>query len=82
MHYEVGKYWRSRYAGFISEIYSPTEIFVQVSDADWSIMSCLADLAGMWPPSDKDPKSQWNPRLDWQPIPIRTIPRKLDNVNS
>jgi lysosomal acid phosphatase len=79
MHYEVGQYWRSRYEGFLSDVYSPQEIFVQSSDADRAIMSCLADLAGLWPPSSKDPKSQWNSKLAWQPIPIHTIPKKLDN---
>lgn len=47
-----------------------------------AIMSALSNMAGMWPPTPKDPKSEWNEDLPWQPIPVHTIPKKLDNVIS
>jgi hypothetical protein len=80
MHYEFGKYLRQRYDGFLSEVYSPKEIFVQSSDADRAIMSALSNMAGLWPPTTSDPKSEWNSDIAWQPIPVHTIPKSLDNV--
>jgi len=81
MQYELGKYLRQRYEGFINNTYSPKEIFVQSSDADRAIMSALSNMAGMWPPTPEDPKSQWDSNLAWQPIPVHTIPKSLDNVS-
>ena len=80
MHYNFGRFLRERYNGFLSDVYSPKEIFVQSSDADRAIMSALSNMAGMWPPSPNDPKSNWNAALPWQPVPIHTIPKSLDNV--
>ena len=82
MHYNVGKYFRSRYDGFLSKAYSPDEIYVLSSDQERVIMSGLSNLAGMWPPSPDVPRSEWNPELAWQPIPIHPVPHELDNVNS
>ncbi|OXA51474.1 prostatic acid phosphatase [Folsomia candida] len=79
MHYDFGQYLRKRYEGFLSPVYSQKEIYVQSSDADRAIMSAMSNMAGMWPPTPEDPRSEWNPQLQWQPIPIHTIPKKLDN---
>jgi len=79
MHYSFGKYLRQRYDGFLSKIYRPSEIFVQSSDADRAIMSVLSNMAGLFPPTPEDPKSVWNTDVAWQPIPVHTIPKKLDN---
>jgi hypothetical protein len=79
MHYNLGKYFRQRYDGFLSKIYKPSEIFVQSSDADRAIMSALSNMAGLFPPTPEDPKSLWNTEIQWQPIPVHTIPKKLDN---
>lgn len=79
MHHNFGKYLRERYDGFLSKIYRPSEIFVQSSDADRAIMSVLSNLAGLFPPTPEDPKSLWNKDIAWQPIPVHTIPKKLDN---
>lgn len=40
-------------------------------------MSVESNLAGFFPP---DGKQVWNKDIHWQPIPIHTIPEKLDNV--
>lgn len=79
MHFAFGQYLRKRYEGFLTPVYSKDEITVYSSDADRAIMSALSNMAGMWPPTPKDPKSQWNEDLEWQPIPVHTIPKKLDN---
>jgi lysosomal acid phosphatase len=79
MHYDFGKYLRMRYNGFLSEAYSQKEIVVTSSDADRAIMSAQSNMAGLWPPTPKDPRSEWNADVKWQPIPIHTIPKKIDN---
>lgn len=40
-------------------------------------MSAESNLAGFFPP---DGAQVWNTKILWQPIPIHTIPEKLDNV--
>lgn len=40
-------------------------------------MSALSNLAGMFPPY---PDQEWDPSLNWQPIPVHTIPESLDYV--
>jgi len=47
-------------------------------------MSAQSNMAGMWPPTPADPKSEWPnaPNLNWQPIPIHTVSKKLDNFIS
>jgi lysosomal acid phosphatase len=40
-------------------------------------MSALADLSGFYQPVGND---VWNPDLSWQPIPVHTVPEKLDEV--
>lgn len=42
-------------------------------------MSALANLAGLYPPTTNE---IWNDHLDWQPIPVHTIPRNSDYILS
>lgn len=44
---------------------------------DRTLMSALADLSGFYPPTGKD---VWNPNLNWQPIPVHTVPERLDSI--
>jgi len=46
---------------------------------DRALMSAAANLAGLYPPSADQ---KWNNKLGnvWQPIPIHSIPRDLDEV--
>lgn len=84
MHYDFGRYLRERYSGYLSPAYSQKEIFVQSSDADRAIMSAMSNMAGLWPTNSQDPRSEWStgtPKVNWQPIPIHTIPKKYDNVS-
>lgn len=46
-------------------------------DIDRVIMSAQAFLAGMFPPAAKQ---QWKYNLDWQPIPVHTIPKNEDTM--
>lgn len=59
----------------ISEKYSSKEIYVQSTDYDRTIMSAQANLAGLYPPVKDD---IWLESINWQPIPVHTIPPKDD----
>ncbi|XP_029445191.1 prostatic acid phosphatase isoform X2 [Rhinatrema bivittatum] len=76
-HYELGKYLRQRYSGFLNTTYNRHEIYVQSTDYDRTLMSAQANLAGMFPPADKE---IWNPSIPWQPIPIHTMPLSQEQL--
>jgi lysosomal acid phosphatase len=76
-HYELGKWFRQRYNSLVSEKYNNTEMRVQSTDVDRTLMSAQANLAGFYPPTGKD---VWNENVPWQPIPVHTTPEKLDDV--
>ncbi len=79
MQYNLGKYLRQRYNGFLSETYDENDIYVRSSDVDRTLMSAMSNLAGLYPPQDGQ---VWNPDLLWQPIPVHTLPVDEDNVIS
>lgn len=56
--------------------YNPKAIRVQSTDVDRTLMSAEAHLAGMFPITDEE---KWG-GIDWQPVPIHTIPKALDKV--
>lgn len=77
-HYKLGKWLRHRYNGtLLSEKYDSNEIYIQATDTDRTLMSAASNLAGMFEPTHDE---TWNPSINWQPIPIHTIPRHLDSV--
>nr|XP_018906569.1 PREDICTED: prostatic acid phosphatase-like [Bemisia tabaci] len=75
--YELGKFLRSRYDGFIPAKYKSSHIHVRSTYADRCIMSAQVLLAGLYPPVDSQ---IWNKDLLWQPIPVHSVPRNMDNV--
>lgn len=79
MQYNLGKYLRQRYSGFLSETYDENDIYVRSSDVDRTLMSAMSNLAGLYPPKGDQ---EWNPDLEWQPIPVHTMPQEEDNVIS
>uniref|UniRef100_A0A7G3AIU4 acid phosphatase n=1 Tax=Lutzomyia longipalpis TaxID=7200 RepID=A0A7G3AIU4_LUTLO len=74
-HYELGKWLRNRYGSLVNETYSRNEIFVRSTDVERTLQSALSNLAGFFPPMGHD---VWNEDLKWQPIPVHTMPEKLD----
>jgi lysosomal acid phosphatase len=52
-------------------------MLVRSTDVDRTLMSALSDLSGFYPPDNQD---MWNADLMWQPIPVHTIPEKLDSL--
>jgi len=79
MHFELGQWLRRRYDGFLSSNYSENEIHVKSTDVDRTLMSAQSNLAGLYPPSGY---WKWNPDLEWQPVPVHTVPEQWDNLLS
>ncbi|KAK6641683.1 hypothetical protein RUM44_013398 [Polyplax serrata] len=75
--YEIGRLFRNRYNDFLSEKYSPNDVYVFSSDSDRCLMSAQLFLAGLFPPVGEQ---IWNRHIAWQPIPVHTIPRHLDKL--
>ena len=76
--YKLGKFLRRRYQGFISDKYYQDDLYTFSSDHDRCLMSAQVCLAGLYPPIEDQ---IWNDDINWQPIPVHTIPRNLDKVN-
>ena len=78
-HFRLGQWLRQRYGGFLSQKYERDEIVVRSTDTDRPLMSALSNLAGLFPP---DSDQSWLPGLDWQPIPVHTVPQEEDYLLS
>ncbi|XP_011312184.1 prostatic acid phosphatase-like [Fopius arisanus] len=77
-HLELGRWFRARYDHMLPRKYSPYDIYVRSTDMDRTLMSAEANLAGLYPPVADQ---VWD-ELKWMPIPVHTVPEKLDNVVS
>ncbi|GBP80282.1 Venom acid phosphatase Acph-1 [Eumeta japonica] len=73
--YKMGQYLRSRYDKFLGSLYTEKATFAQATGAARARMSCELLLAGLWPPAGT--ALDWNPELNWQPIPVVT--QELDD---
>jgi lysosomal acid phosphatase len=58
-------------------MYSREDIYVQSTDVDRTLMSAGSNLAGLYPPEGAQ---IWNENINWQPIPIHTVPEIKDEV--
>uniref|UniRef100_A0A1B6KL21 acid phosphatase n=1 Tax=Graphocephala atropunctata TaxID=36148 RepID=A0A1B6KL21_9HEMI len=75
--YELGHWLRQRYNTLLTDTYSEDIVYVRSTDVDRTLMSAASNLAAIYPPKGSQ---KWNPNLDWQPIPIHTMPEHLDSV--
>lgn len=66
---------RSRYQHLIGSHYSPNRVYMRSTDEDRNLMSALCTAAGLFPPTGEE---VWNNELNWQPIPIHTMPLNED----
>lgn len=79
-HYELGQYLRRRYEPLLNTTdYSKDIVYVQSTDVDRTLMSAQSNLAGMFPPS---PNTQFHENLPWSPIPVHTLPERMDMILS
>ncbi|KAF3827136.1 hypothetical protein GH733_002622 [Mirounga leonina] len=54
-----------------------TQVYIQSTDIDRTLMSAMTNLAGLFPPEGI---SVWNPSLPWQPIPVHTLSLSEDRL--
>ncbi|GAB0088473.1 venom acid phosphatase Acph-1 [Sergentomyia squamirostris] len=76
--FEMGEYLRRRYDSFLGKVYHPDALHAQTTGVTRTRMSMLLVLAGLWPP--KDSATEWNRKLNWQPIPIESEPLDKDTL--
>lgn len=74
--FRLGQYLRRRYNELIGEKYSPEKVYIRSTDFDRTIMSALANLAGLYQPTSSE---VWNELIPtWQPIPVHVAELKSD----
>ncbi|EEC04431.1 testicular acid phosphatase homolog [Ixodes scapularis] len=73
--YNLGRYLRVKYEDFLS--YDPNEMKARSSGRERCLESIQTNLAGLYPPRGK---KVWNSEVDWQPVPIQTMPVDLDGM--
>lgn len=78
-HLQLGRWLRNRYSELLSATYSKADIYVRSTDIDRTIMSAQANLAGLYPPVGAD---IWDSTIQWQPIPVHSVPVELDTLLS
>ncbi|KAJ1528663.1 hypothetical protein ONE63_007057 [Megalurothrips usitatus] len=76
-HYELGMWLRQRYISLLKSDYTKSDVYIQSTDVDRTLMSAESNLAGLFPPRGT---RMFEPNLKWQPIPIHTVPEHLDHV--
>lgn len=87
--YALGKLLRKKYIqnpkySLLSPRYNPKEIYVRSTDVNRTILSAMANLAGMFP--EGKPGIDYPDKGDvwpshWTPIPIHMIPENEDHVS-
>ncbi|XP_033730232.1 lysosomal acid phosphatase-like [Pecten maximus] len=53
------------------------QVYIRSTDKDRTLMSAYCVLSGMFPPLNGSDE-QWNTEINWQPIPVHTIPLDED----
>ncbi len=81
-HFELGELFRWRYIthtypSFLTDNYTRVEVRVRSTDYDRTLMSVQAQLAGLYPPKGK---WRFHDSLQWQPIPVHTVPTTNDSL--
>lgn len=68
-HYQLGRYLRNRYDGFVSQKYSQFQIHATSSGYNRTLMSACANLAGFY----ETDSTIFHSNLSWFPIPVHSI---------
>lgn len=75
--YKLGAHLREHYGNFLGDIYHASEVSARSTNTDRTKMSLQLVLASLYPPKGAQ---NWNKDLNWQPIPITSVPRLDDNL--
>ncbi|CAH1713750.1 unnamed protein product [Aphis gossypii] len=75
--YELGKFIRKRYSGFLEVLYSSKKVSFRSTDVDRTLMSAQLVASAIYKPVGAQ---KWNKYLDWQPIPIHSEPLNDDRL--
>jgi len=78
--FELGKYFKSRYAKLLGDSYNRKDVYVRSSDKDRTLQSAEAFLAGMFPPSKNENPISEIGGIGWQPIPVHTVDKDTDEL--
>ncbi|KAG4079088.1 hypothetical protein HA402_001059 [Bradysia odoriphaga] len=77
--FNLGRWSRARYLNLLGNTFRANEIYVRSSDVDRTIMSAMANLAGLYPPTGNQ---IWNNNLPWQPIPVHVVTSESDYITN
>ncbi|KFD54604.1 hypothetical protein M513_04549 [Trichuris suis] len=77
-HYKLGEYLRKRYSDFLPAAYNAKTVHVRSTDYNRTIMSALANLAGLFPLQSHH---RWSANVSWQPVPVHSVPGVDDDVD-
>ena len=76
--YALGEFIKQRYIpNYLSSAYKRVECSIRSSDIDRTIMSALAQLSAIFPPTGEQ---VWNSSLLWQPIPVFALTGESSNI--
>ncbi|XP_060837396.1 prostatic acid phosphatase-like [Rhopalosiphum padi] len=75
--YELGKFIRKRYSGFLDVLYSSKKVTFRSTDVDRTKMSAQLVASAIYKPVGVQ---KWNKYLDWQPVPIHSEPLNDDRL--
>jgi len=74
--FDLGRFLRRRYSGFLPDSYTAGDIYVRSVDYDRCLMTAECVLAGLYFPQNDS--NLWNKDIKWSPIPVHTINSKTD----
>lgn len=69
--YKLGQYLGKRYRNLIGTRYSSKQMYVRSTDEERCLLSAECTMFGLYPTSNDE---NWNDKLNFQPIPIHTMP--------
>ncbi|XP_054731873.1 venom acid phosphatase Acph-1-like isoform X2 [Anastrepha obliqua] len=74
----IGTWMRKRYADFMAPYYHPDAVHAQATGVARTHMTLQTVLASFFPP--KDTAMEWNPKYNWQPVPVFSQPLNDDTL--
>lgn len=77
--FNIGRWARNRYQKLLGDVYQSSLIHAQSTGVTRTQMSLALVLAGLWEPQGTP--LNWNPALNWQPIPYSYEELDKDTVS-